>query len=107
MNWSEVNAFAADWAVKQRLPDKLAGRWLELVDFDTDEDCQYFYPGRDLLSHRTFLNAVARLAQRRGARTRHVRFSPDHYPLWRESERREDKEEERSDYIESRYRVMS
>lgn len=107
MNWNDVSLFAATWAQQRALPDKLDGCWLELVDFDTEEDCRFFYPERDLLSHRTFLNAIARLAQRRGARTRHVRISPEHYRLWRTSEQREDTKEERGAYIESRYRVLS
>ena len=95
------------WADQRGLPTQLKGRWLELVDFDTEEDCRFFYPERDLLSHRAFLNAVARLAQGRGARPRHVRISPEHYRVWRDSEQREDTEEGRSSFIESRYRTMS
>jgi hypothetical protein len=107
MKWNDVSAFAVTWAEQHGLPVKLKGQWLELVDFDTEEDCRFFYPERDLLSHRAFLNALARLAQGRGARTRRVRISPDHYRPWLDAEHHEDTRERRSSFIESRYRTMS
>lgn len=106
MKWNDVSAFARTWAEQRGLPSKLDGRWLELVDFDNDADCRFFYPERDLLSHRAFLHEAARLAQGRGARTRHVWIHPEHYRLWCDSEHREDSEEARGSYIESRYRLM-
>ena len=107
MKWNDVSAFAATWAEQHDLPNNLKGQWLELADFDTEEHCRFFYPERDLLSHRTFLNALARIAQGRGARTRHTHINPEHYQLWRASEQRKDNPDARGSYIESRYRVRS
>ena len=107
MNWEKVNEFVEAWAAEQALPADLKGRTLTLVDFESEEDCQFFYPGRTLLSQKAFTSALARFARARHARTEHATITQGHYRVWLLAEKLDDTEENRGRFIESRYKVLT
>jgi hypothetical protein len=106
MNWQKVSDFVRAWAAEQALPDDLKGRALTLVDFESEADCEFFYPGRTLLSQKAFTSALAKLARARHARTEHVIINREHYRHWLAAEKADDTEENRNRFIESRYKVL-
>jgi len=106
MNWEKVNEFTEAWAADRGLPADMAGMALVLVDFENEADCDFFFPGRDMLSHKAFSMALAKLARGRGARTEHATIHREHYRAWRAAEKMEDSAENRELFIESRYRVL-
>jgi hypothetical protein len=106
MNWQKVNEFVEAWAAERALPASLKGRALTLVDFASESDCAFFYPGRTLLAQKAFTSELARFARARQARTEHVTINPEHYRHWLLAERAEDSAENRGRFIESRYQVL-
>ena len=106
MNWQKVNEFVAAWAAEQKLPEGLKGRALTLVDFESEADCDFFYPGRTLLAQKAFTSALSRFARVRHARTEHITITPDHYRHWLAATQAEDTAENRGHFIESRYKVL-
>ena len=107
MNWENVNTFVRDWVEHRGLPADMTGMSLVLVDFQSEEDCGFFYPGRDMVSHKAFSMALAKLARERGARTEHSTIHRDHYRAWLVAEKAEDSAESRDAFIESRYKVLT
>jgi hypothetical protein len=105
VNWEKVRQFVEAWAAERNWPSDLRGYQLQLVHFEREEDCRFFYPERDLLSHRAFLNALGRFVRERRAKTRRVTITPEHYRVWRVAEKEEDTPENRARYAESRYRL--
>ena len=106
MNWEKVNEFVEEWAQQQGLPKDFSGRTLTLVDFESEQDCHFFYPGRTLLSQKAFTSALAKWARLRHAKTEHNTINQGHYEHWRVAEKLEDTEENRARFIESRYRIV-
>ena len=106
MNWEKINEFVEEWADAQALPADLRGRALTLVDFESEPDCAFFYPGRTLLAQKAFTSALARFARARRARTEHITINRGHYEVWLAAGQLEDTEENRSRFIESRYKVL-
>jgi len=107
VNWTKVNEFVEAWAAEQKLPADLKGRTLTLVDFENEEDCQFFYAGRTQLGQTAFTSALARFARARRGRTEHVTITQGHYQAWLAAEKLDDTEENRGRFIESRYKVLS
>ena len=54
MNWENVNAFVRTWVEQRGLPADMSGMSLVLVDFQNEADCDFFHPGRDMVSHKAF-----------------------------------------------------
>jgi glycine/D-amino acid oxidase-like deaminating enzyme len=106
MNWQNVNAFLQTWSEQRGLPADMNGMSLVLVDFQNEADCDYFYPGRDMVSHKAFTMALAKLARERGARTEHATVHREHYRAWLAAEQVVDTAENRDAFIESRYKVL-
>lgn len=106
MNWEKIGEFVKEWAVAQGLPADLRGRALTLVDFESEEDCGYFYAGRTLLAQKAFTSALAKFARARHARTEHITINRGHYEIWLAAEQEDDTEENRNRFIESRYKVL-
>ncbi|HZR21893.1 MAG TPA: hypothetical protein VFE51_31720 [Verrucomicrobiae bacterium] len=94
-----------EWAVQHGLPTNLRGKQLLLVDFEDDQACAFFYPGRTHFSQNAFLVALAQFVRRRHGRTSRVTITPDQYQAWLLAEKLPDSEETRQKFIESRYRV--
>jgi hypothetical protein len=107
MNWEKVNEFVQAWAAEQALPSDLKGRTLTLVDFESETDCEFFYPGRTQLSQKAFTSALAKFARARHARTEHITITQGHYQAWLAAEKLEDTEQNRGRFIESRYKVLT
>lgn len=107
MNWQTISQFVEAWATEHALPPDLKGRTLTLVDFESEQDCQFFYPDRNQLAQKAFTSALARFARARHARTEHVTITPDHYRAWLSAEKQDDTQEARTRFIESRYRLLS
>ena len=107
MNWQNINEFVEQWAAQRSLPVDLKGQELLLVDFESEADCQFFYPDRSLLSQQAFTSALARFARGRSARTTHIKITPEHYRGWLLAEKGQDNSETRERFIESRYRLAA
>jgi hypothetical protein len=105
LNWHDLNEFVERWAVQHELPTNLQGKQLLLVDFENDQACAFFYPGRTHFSQNTFLVALARLVRSRRGRTTRVTVTPEHYQAWLLGEKLSDSDENRQNFIESRYRI--
>lgn len=105
MNWEKVNEFVLPWATRHGLPQDMAGMSIVLVDFQSELDCAFFYPGRDMVSHKACTMGIAKLARDRGARTLHSTILPEHYRAWLAAAKRVDSEESREEFIESRYKI--
>ncbi len=106
MNWQKVNEFVEAWAQQQALPENFNGRTLTLVDFESEADCEFFYPGRTVLSQKAFTSALAKFARARHARSEHIIINRGHYEHWLMAEKQEDSQENRTRFIESRYKVL-
>ena len=106
MNWEKINEFVLEWAEAQGIPADLRGRALTLVDFESESDCGFFYPGRTLLAQKAFTSSLAKFARARHARTEHITINRGHYEVWLAAEQIEDSEETRNRFIESRYKVL-
>ena len=106
MNWEKVNEFLDTWVARHGLPADMSAMSLVLVDFESEADCDFFYPGRDMVSHKAFSMALAKLARERNARTEHAMIHREHYRAWLASEKAEDSAENREHFIESRYKVL-
>jgi hypothetical protein len=106
MNWEKVNEFVAAWTQQQSLPQDFKGRTLTLVDFESEEDCAFFYPGRTLLVQKAFTSALSKFARARHARTEHITINRGHYEHWLVAEKQQDSQENRGRFIESRYKVL-
>lgn len=107
MNWEKVSDFLDLWVTRHGLPEDMTAMSLVLVDFQNDADCDFFYPGRTMVSHTAFTMALAKLARERHARTEHAVIHREHYRAWLAAERTEDSAENRERFIESRYKVLS
>jgi hypothetical protein len=88
------------------LPQDFKGKTLTLVDFGSEEDCAFFYPGRTLLAQKAFTSALSKFARARHARTQHITINRDHYQHWLLAEKQQDLEENRGRFIESRYKIL-
>ena len=106
MNWENVNAFVRTWVEQRGLPADMAGMSLVLVDFQNEADCDFFHPGRDMVSQKAFTMALAKLARERGARPEHAVIQREHFRGWLAAEKLEDSAENREAFIESRYKVL-
>jgi hypothetical protein len=106
MNWEKVNEFVDAWVAGHRWPADMAGKALVLVDFASEADCDFFYPGRDMVSHKAFSMALAKLARERNARTEHATIHRGHYHAWLAAEKLEDSPENRDRFIDSRYQIL-
>lgn len=106
MDWTQLNEFVASWAAEHDLPADLKGMQLLLVDFESDQDCDFFYPGRTQFSQKAFTSALSKLARSRNAHTTHVTITPEHYRAWLMAEKAQDTPETRNRFIESRYQVL-
>lgn len=107
MNWQKVNEFVEAWAAERALPANLKGRALMVVDFESEADCAFFYPGRTMLAQKAFTSALVKFARARHAHVEHATITPEHYRHWLVAEKTEDSEENRGRFIESRYQVRS
>src|SRR5215467_10724670 len=101
MNFEKVNEFVTAWAEQQGLPPDFTGKTLTLVDFESEEDCAFFYPGRTLLAQKAFTSALSKFARARHARTEHITINRDHYQHWLLAEKQEDSDQNRGRFIES------
>ena len=106
MNWEKVNEFVEAWAKQQALPQDFKGKTLTLVDFESEADCAFFYPGRTGLAQKAFTSALSKFARARHGRTEHITINRGHYEHWLVAEKIEDTEENRGRFIESRYKVI-
>lgn len=107
MNWEKVHEFVDAWVHDRGLPADMSGKAMILVDFEDEKDCEFFYPGRDMISHKAFTSALAKVARGRKARTEHSTIHREHYSAWLLAEKLEDSVENRARFIESRYQILS
>lgn len=105
MAWADAKQIAEGW-VSQRLPQEMHGKSLELVNFETDADAAFFYPGRTAEFQRMINSAIARQARKRKARTMYVKITPQEYHDLREKNGVEDTPEEREAFIEACHRII-
>jgi hypothetical protein len=102
--WKDAKEVAEEWAA-EHLPADLHGRILELVNFETDEDTEFFYPGRREMFHRMITKGISRIARKRGARTMYLRVTPADYLDLCEKDQVKDSPEERTAFITACHRI--
>ncbi len=107
MNWERINEFVQAWAAERSWPADLKGITVTLVDFESEEDCRFFYPDRTQLAQKAFTSALAKFARGRRARTEHATVTPAQYQVWLVAEKLQDTPENRGQFIESRYKLLS
>ena len=105
MDWHDLAKFVEAWAAQHALPVNLRGKQFLMVDFEDDNDCAFFYPGRTQFSQHAFTVALAGVVRRRHGRTVRVTITPEQYRAWLLAEKLPDSAENRQSFIESRYRV--
>jgi len=106
MNWEQQRESVEAWAKDHGLPAEMRGKMLMLVEFANEADCAFFYPQRSLVAQKSFTMTLAKLARARHGKSGNVTINPDHYRAWLAAERLEDEEENRRQFIESRYRLL-
>ena len=106
MNWEKVNEFVLEWVNERGLPADMTAMSLVLADFENEADCDFFHPGRDMVSHKAFTMALAKLARERNARTEHAVVRLEHYRAWLAAENAVDSPESRERFIATRYKVL-
>jgi hypothetical protein len=74
---------ADDWVARARLPDRGDGRKLQLVVFQNDEDCRFFYPRRVLTWQQKVNTYISRALRVRGIRVMRICITPADYETWR------------------------
>ena len=73
MSWLNAKTIAEKSATT--LPNILAGCLLQIVDFEDDETCRFYFRDRDLGFHRMINRAFARIVRKRGGKILHVTLS--------------------------------
>ena len=74
---------ADDWVARARLPDRGDGRKLQLVIFQNDQDCLFFYPRRVLTWQQKVNTFISRAVRVRGIRVQRICITPAEYHKWR------------------------
>ena len=111
MSWQNAKKVADDWCAKHLAEVDLKGKLVQLVAFNDDETCRWFYPDRDLGFHKMITTAIAREARKRGAKTIYVPVTKTDYLFGREDLPGKcppglSGQKERSEFIEKCHRVL-
>jgi hypothetical protein len=73
----------ADEFVSQvQLPNNASNSSFQLVTFENEKDCRFFYPRRALDWQRQVNTYIARALRRRGIRVNRIAISPSDYDAW-------------------------
>lgn len=76
---------AADDAISRlRLTPDDKGRKYQLVTFENDEDCRFFYARRALDWQRQVNTYIARALREHGIRVQRISVTPIDYTVWRQ-----------------------
>ena len=105
MSAKNAQRSADDFVSRLKLPDPAGTGKFQLVTFDTDEDCRFFYPRRALDWQRQVNTYVGRILRRRGIRVRRVAISPNDYFAWRGE--RNDSQELRHEFADQHVRLLN
>ncbi len=103
MSWQSAKEVAEKWCA-ENLADDLRVKMVQLIAFDDDETCRFFYRERDAGFHRMVTSGIAREARKRGAKTIYVTATRAAYDVWRSP--RQDTAELRRQFIEESHRVL-
>lgn len=104
MAWSDAKRLANEWAEKN-LPSDLRGQMLQLVSFQSDSHCRFFYPDRTAEFHAMVTSGIARIARKRKALTSYSPITPDDYREWLRSQGKTDNDAKRLEFIKSCHEI--
>lgn len=79
VTWQDARAIALQWIADALKDADRHAKILLMPDFVSDEDCDFFIPGRPLAFHRMILKAAARDARRRGIKVVMHKIAPEQY----------------------------
>jgi hypothetical protein len=101
---SAANAKSAadDFIAQLQFPQPASRSQLQLVTFESDEDCRFFYPRRALRWQRQVNTYISRALRPKGIRVRRLSVSPSEYDQWRGS--RSDTPELRRTFVDQKIR---
>ena len=100
MTWQESKAIGDQW-VNEHLGPDLSGQVLQLVTFEHDRDCRFFYGDRSAKDHAQITKAIARQARKRKGKTVQATITPERYNEWLQVQGQEDSPERRAEFIAS------
>lgn len=102
MTWQESKAIGDQWVNAHLGPD-ISGQVLQLVAFENDRDCRFFYTDRGAKDQAQITKAIARQARKRKGKTIQVTITPERYKEWLKVQGQEDTPDCRSSFIQSCY----
>jgi hypothetical protein len=73
---------ADDWVAGARLPPDLSGRTVQLVVFESEEDCRYFYPRRAMKWQQQVNTYISRALRGRKGKIVRVAVTQTGYREW-------------------------
>lgn len=100
--WQDARTIAL-----QLLGDIGPGKIILVPDFESDEDCRFFYSDRAIAFHRMILKAAGRAARTAGSKVvKHV-ITPKEYRAWLRDNSLADSPEERFRFLEVQTKTAS
>lgn len=82
MSAKNAQVTAEEFVSQIQLVDSASSGRFQLVTFENEEDCRFFYPRRALDWQRQVNTYVARALRRRGVRVDRITILPSHYHAW-------------------------
>jgi hypothetical protein len=104
MSAENARVCAEKWVASSGLPTELRGRVVQLVTFESEEDCRFFYPYRAMKWQQQVNTYIARALRKRHGKGFRITISPAEYHAWREA--RADTPELRRSYADSFQRLL-
>ena len=103
---SAINAQRAadEFVTRLQLPNDARDGRYQLVTFENEGDCRFFYPRRALGWQRQVNTYIARALRRRGVRIDRITIGPSHYHAWRAD--RADSQELRREFADQHLRLI-
>lgn len=103
--WQDARTIGVQWVVETRAGSNLAGQIILLPDFESDEDCRFFYTDRAIAFHRMVLKAAGRFARTSGYKlVKHIVTQKD-YRAWLREKSLTDSPEERLRFIQAQAKI--
>jgi len=98
---------AAKWIEGAQLPEDLRGRKVQLVTFESDEHCLFFYPRRVLKWQQQVTTYRSRAIRTRKGRVIRLLITPEMYTAWLEAEGKTDSASVRRAYADGCERLLA
>lgn len=104
MSAKNAQTTASEFVSRLQLPNNASNGRFQLVTFENEENCRYFYPRRALDWQRQVNTYIARALRRRGMRVYRITIEPPQYHAWRKE--RADTQELRREFADQYLRLI-